>query len=219
MHFLKKNINGSPFIGIFCAASDSICLVPPVFSKKDEKEFSETLNVKVLRTTLANSSLLGVIGLIFEEKIIVPETVEKQEIRFLKENGLEVKQLKGTSALGNLVAFNKHGGIAGHELSKKNVSEIQEFFGIKIAHKDVAGSSLCGACIEANSNGFIISPKARPDEIESLEKIFGATGVPTTANYGDRFVGNDVVSNNSGAIIGSITTTHEIARIDEAFRT
>lgn len=218
MHFLKKNINSSPFVGIFCCLSDKICIVPKNISKKDEEEIRKNLHVRVIKASLANSSIVGVIGIAFEEKLVVPEIVEKHEIRFLEEHGVEVMKVNETAALGNLVSLNQNGGIASSLLEKKTVKQVEKFLGPKIAQKDICGSRLAGSCIEANGKGFVVNPHANEKEFLFLEKTFNVQGVMTTVNYGDRFVGNDIVANNHGVIIGSITTTHEMIRIDEAFR-
>ncbi len=218
MHFLKKNLNGSPFVGVFCATSDDFTIVPPTISKKEELEVKNTLETKILKITLANSSLIGVLGVMFGKKIVVPEIIEKKEKIFLEEHGLEVKQIHESSAFGNLVALNEHGGIASTLLKKTTVDEMEKFFDLKIHQKDIAGSNIVGACIRVNNTGFVANPRIDEQEFEFLEKTFKVKGFLTTANYGDKFVGNDMVINNKGVLIGPITTTHEMARIDEAFR-
>ncbi len=218
MHFLKKNINGSPFLGIFCAVSDKLALVPTSISKKEETEIANALRVKVIKTTIANSSLLGVMAALFDNKIVVGQMIEKSEKKFLEEKGIEIISFREPTAFGNLVAFNENHGIASTLLSKNAVKEMEAFFGVPIEQKDIAGSNLVGACVEVTGKAFIVNPKVNEKEFEFLEKAFGVPGVATTANYGDRFVGNDIVANSFGALIGSITTTHEMIRIDEAFR-
>lgn len=218
MHFLKKNINGSPFLGVFIAASDTFAIAPKSISKKEEKELTETLGVKIVKANIANSSLSGVLIAMHKDKVVVSDMMEKDEKKYLENHGLEVKQITDAGALGNLIALNDNGGIASTMLARKTVAEISEFFGVEFVHTDIAGSNLVGACIEVTNNGFIVNPKVSEQDFKLLEKIFKVNGVPTTANYGDRFVGNDVVANSNGVAIGSITTTHEMTRIDEAFR-
>ncbi len=218
MEFLKTNITGSPFVGIFCAVSEKFAIIPTLVNKKEEQKIEEILQVKVIKTTLANSSLLGALSVMFEDKIAVPSIVEESEKRELQKQGLEVKEIKGQAALGNLVTLNKNAGIASTLLSAKSIHDISEFFGVKILQKDVAGTNLAGSAIELTNKGFIVHPNIKAKELEGLKKTFGVHGVPTTANYGDRFIGNDVVANTKGALVGSITTSFEMIRIDEALR-
>ncbi|MEK6902504.1 MAG: hypothetical protein AABX02_02875, partial [archaeon] len=54
-----------------------------------------------------------------------------------------------------------------------------------------------------------------PHEMEQLEAIFKVPGMTTTANYGDAFIGNSVLVNKHGGVVGERTSGPELARIDE----
>ena len=218
MNFLKKNINHTPFVGVFCALSNKVILLPPTIGKKDEKEFEEKLSVRAVKSTLGNSTLVGVLALLFEEKIVVPGITTREEQKSLEKQGLEVMELGQTDAFGNLATMNEFHGFASPLLSKEKVSAMEKFFGVKFSRQKITETDITGACLEANSNGFIVNPGVSAKDFEELEKKLQVKGVATTANYGDRLVGNSILVNNHGAIIGSITTTHEMIRIDEAFR-
>lgn len=218
MDILKTNINSSPFLGVFCSASEKFALVPFSTSKKQIHEIEQKLGVKAVQTSMGNSSLIGVLSVLFEDKIVLSEIVEENEKEHLQKNGLKIKQLKGHLAIGNMVSLNKNGGIASRSLSKKEVKALEDFFGVKLVQKDIAGSNLAGSAIAVTNKGFIVHPNVKEKEFLEIKKIFKVDGNPTTANYGDRFVGNDVVANSKGALIGSITTTFEMIRIDEALR-
>src|SRR3989338_73262 len=189
MNIFKTTINSSPFIGVFSCASEKFALVPMSTPQKKISEIEENLQVKVVRTSLANSSLLGVLCLLFEDKIIISEIVEEREKQFLEKNGLKVKRLDGYTAIGNLVSLNKNGGYASTLLSPKHVKAIEEFFGVKLVQKDFARSSLAGAASLVTNKGFIVHPNISKAEFLEMQKIFGVEGNPTTANYGDSFVG------------------------------
>ncbi|MDO8633898.1 MAG: translation initiation factor IF-6 [archaeon] len=218
MNFLKKNISHTPFVGVFCALSNKAILLPPHINKKDELEFEEKLGVRAIKSTLANCSLVGVLALLFEEKIVVPGITTKEEKKLLEKQGLEVMVLGQTEAFGNLACLNEFHGFASPLLSMEKVNAMEKFFGVGFSRQKIAGADISGACLEANSSGFIVNPGISAKEFEELEKKLQVKGIATTANYGDRFVGNCALANNRGAIIGSITTTHEMIRIDEAFR-
>ncbi len=218
MKIFKTTINSSPFVGVFSCASEKFALVPHSTSQKKVEEIEENMEVKVIKTSLANCPLLGVLCVMFEDKIVVSEIVEESEKKFLEKNGLKVKQLKGYTAIGNLVSVNKNGGIASTLMSPAHAKEIANFFGIKIVQKDIAQSNLVGAAAIATDKGFIVHPNVTKPEFLAMQKIFGVEGNPTTANYGDSFIGNDIVANSKGAMVGEITTTFELTRIDEALR-
>ena len=216
MNFIKGTIKASPFVGVFAALNEEILFVPYSVQEKEVKGIEAKLEVAVIRCSLANSSLIGVLGKTLGKKMAVPEIVENREIKELERNGIEVLKLKGVMALGNLVALNGNGGIASPLLQEKQVKELSDFFDVKIKQGRVAGSELVGAAVVVTNKGFIVHQGITELEHKSLEKLFKVKGGPTTANYGDRFIGNDIVANSKGAIVGEMTSPFEMMRIDEA---
>jgi translation initiation factor 6 len=57
--FGKLDINGNPFIGVFCHANEEFALVPTEISKKGASKIAECLDVEVITTTIASSPLVG----------------------------------------------------------------------------------------------------------------------------------------------------------------
>lgn len=215
MNFIKGTIKASPFVGVFAALSDEVLLVPHSVLEKEIKGAGEKLGVRVVKCSIANSSLIGVLGRLFGNKLIVPEIIEKMEIEELERNDVEVMVLKEVMALGNLVALNGNAGIVSPLLGKHRAKEIEEFFGVPMESSLVAGSELAGAALAVTNKGFIVHQNINEKELKGLEKLFKVRGSPTTANYGDRFIGNDVIPNSKGAIVGEMTTPFEMMRIDE----
>ncbi|AJF60623.1 MAG: translation initiation factor IF-6 [Candidatus Diapherotrites archaeon] len=215
MHFLKKTIRGSPFVGVFAVASEDFFLVPFSIEKKELAGIEEKLGAKVVKASLASSPLLGVLSVMLGKMIALPETVIEEEVAFLERHGMQAKKLEGIHALGNLIAVNENGGIASPLIGKKTVEGLEKFFGVHFSRMTVAGSNLAGAATTVTNKGFIVHPNIKQDEFRELEKIFGVRGQPTSANYGDKFIGNDIVANSKGALIGEFTTSYEVLRINE----
>ena len=216
MNFIKGTIRASPFVGVFACLTDKTLFVPHSVQDKEIKDIEGKLDVAVVKCSLANSTLIGVLGKAIGNRIAVPEIADAREIRDMERNGVEVLKVGGVMALGNLVALNGKAGIASPLLREKQVRELQDFFGVKIKQERVSGSDLVGAAVVVTNKGFIVHQSITETEHKSLEKLFKVRGIPTTAKYGDRFIGNDVVANSSGAIVGDMTTPFEMMRIDEA---
>ncbi|MFH1256305.1 MAG: translation initiation factor IF-6 [Candidatus Diapherotrites archaeon] len=218
MEIIKLSINGSPFLGVFCIATDEIALVPVNLREKEEKKLGEAMGVEVFKAGIDNSSLLGVFAVALGKKIAVPELIEAHEKAFLEKRGLKVKVMKGMGALGNLVAVNENAGIASPLLSEKEVKELAEFFSVPFSQARLAGMDLPGAMMKVTSKGFIACPKISEKEFGFLRKTFKVHGTVTTANFGDVFVGNSVIANANAAVVGMQTSGHELLRIDEGLR-
>ena len=217
MEIIKRTIKGSPFVGVFSVITDAVGLFPKYVEKKEIKGIEDILGVEVIRTNIANSSLLGVFIAGVGKKFIVPNIAEEREIEYLEEAGLKVKKIDA-SALGNLVALNENACIVSPLIESGETKEIKKFFRINYYQRRVAGNDLPGSSTVVTNKGFIVHPNVSEKEYKELKKLFNVHGTATTANYGDPFVGNDVVANSNGAIVGLYTSGHELIRIDEGLR-
>ncbi len=213
----KRSLNASPFVGVFGILTDKVLLVPHNIQPKEEKGLAELTGAEVIKASIASSPLLGVLGIASGKKIALSEIALDSELKELESAGFKAMRLEGVTALGNLACFTEKGGIVSPVLSEKQSAALSEFFGVKAKTSKVAGLDITGASVAASKKGFIAHPKTSAGEMKALEKAFRAGGILTTANYGDRFVGNSVLANSSSAIAGINTTGHELIRIEDAF--
>ncbi len=215
MHITKQTIRGSPFVGVLAIATESVSIVPKGMEKKELNALGETLDVDAIQATIANSPLIGSLAKALGKKMVVPEIVERKEVEFLESQGLKVKTIDGIAALGNLIALNENGMLLSPSIEKRQQKEIERFFGIPAQSFTIAGSDLVGSGITCTKQGFIAHPKILQKEFNALKKLFCVSGKATSVNYGDAFVGNSVLANAYGALVGTNTTPSELLRIDE----
>jgi translation initiation factor 6 len=215
MRIEKKTIDGSPFIGVFASVTEKIGIFPRGLEKKESKSLSEVLGVELIHSTIASSNLIGCLIKGNNKGFIVPEIIEEKEKNFLEEQGLKVKVVSGVKALGNLVALNNNGGILSTLLPEKSVKEIKGFFKIPFKAMDIASNEIVGSCVVVTDKGFLVNPRVSEQEFNELKKIFKVDGMPTTANYGNPFIGNDLLANSNGVVVGEQTSPFEILRVDE----
>ena len=218
MEFLKSGVRGSPFVGVFAAATDDIGLFPHSLDEKHTKLWEQTLGTHSIKCTIANSSLIGVFCKALGKKVIVPGIADEKEVRWLEKNGLEVLVVEDYTALGNLVALNDRGGLVSPLIETRVVRELENFFGVKLRQMTLGGTEVVGSASTVTNKGFIVHPNIAPKEFEALKQVFKVYGTTGTANYGDPFVANSLVANSRGVIVGEQTTGYELARIDEGLR-
>lgn len=218
MDFAKDLINGSPYVGVFGVVTDQIGLFPRTITDRQKARYASLFGVDIVQCSLAGSTLLGVLASGKDNRIIISDLVESQELDFLHAHGIKTRVVKYGSALGNWTASNPNACVHGGLFSEIQSKEIASFLGIPVVETLVNGKELVGASCKVNGNGFVVSPQITAEELQILEKAFQVPGIRTTANYGDRFVGNCLLVNSNGALVGQNTTTHEMIRIDEAFR-
>jgi len=218
MKIQKQSLNGSPFIGIFASITEKIGLFPVQIEEKEIKKIEEFFEIEVIQTSIANSSLIGSFVKGNSKGFVVPEITEEKELELLSEKGIKTKKIHGLTALGNLIALNDFGGIASPLIEKKAFKEIKSFFGIEFRQTKIANSEVVGSCISAGNKGFIVHPEIKEKELKEIESILKVQGVPSTANYGDPFVANDILANSKGVLIGEYTSNAELLMIDEGLR-
>lgn len=219
MNFARATVKSSPYIGVFCTVTDEVAIVPYSIHPKEARIIEEILEVEAIRANIGNSSLVGVLCRGMGRKIAVSSLVEPEEARALRKCGLELLALRsGFTSTGNLVALNNHGGIASPLLTENEISRLSGFFGVRFEKMRIAEIDVPGAGITVTNKGFICHPNISEKDFSALEKIFSVKGVPTTANFGDLFVGNSMLANSKGAVAGANTSGIELSKIDEALR-
>ncbi|MEM0372717.1 MAG: translation initiation factor IF-6 [archaeon] len=205
----KADFRGSPHIGVFCAANDDVCFVPMSCPPKLEQAIKDFLKTDIVKTSIAMTSLIGVFSALNNKMMIVPDILEKEEKKTLRDNvgELVVLDVKYT-AVGNLVAMNDY-GIACSEFMK---DEIKGAFSLKVADSDLVGSSLF-----VNNKGFLAHRECSGEELSEIKKIFKVNGDVGTVNFGDPYVRSGLVGNKHGMIAGAFTSGPELNRIDDIF--
>ncbi len=215
MNIDLSTIHGSPYVGVYCLATDTLALVPSSTTKKESGIIENTLQVEIAHAQLAGTELLGVLGKANVHGIIVSGIVEPSEIKHLKEIGLNVGQLDNELAIGNLIACNDEKAIVSPLLSAKDTKLVEKTLKVKAFTEKVAGSELCGSALALTNSGFVCHARTDEHELKRLEKALNLKGIPSTSNYGDPFIGNGVLANSRGAVAGEHTTSFEILRIEE----
>lgn len=204
----KISYLGSPHIGIFIAMNDDTALVPRNCPKRIES-IVRKLDVEVVKTSIAKTGLFGIFCALNNQMIIVPDILEKEELKTLKDYFPEVLVLhEKYTALGNLIAMNDK-GVGCPSFLKK---EVRGAVNLRVAGSDLVGSSLF-----VNNYGFLSHPDSTPSELRSFEKVFKVKGDVGTVNFGDPYVKSGIVGNEKGVLVGELTSGPELNRIDDIF--
>ena len=211
----KGTINSSPFVGIFAVVTEKVALLPYSIVPKEENKFRGLFDVEIIKTKLADSSLLGVMCAGVKDRFVVSELALDSELDLLKQVGLYVKRIGGLTAIGNLLRVNEKGGIASRVFTRQQLAEIESFLKIKLAITRVASLDIVGSAVIATNNGFIAHPDITKEEFAMLKKSFGVEGIASTLNYGDKFIGNNAIANTQAMLAGNRTTSFELLRIND----
>ncbi|MBU0636420.1 translation initiation factor IF-6 [Candidatus Micrarchaeota archaeon] len=216
MKIQKLTIKGSPFIGVFARTTETISLVPHGLSSKEKKTLQQILETEIIPCSLANSSLIGILAIGNQKGFLVPSIIEPRELEFLQERGIKISALNGVEAIGNLVSVNDCHGLCSPALSSQTIQKIEKNLEIKLTKTRIAESDLVGAACVLSGKGFVCNANANKTEVLKIQKSTRLKGNLTSANFGDPFIGNSILANSKGAVVGLHSTPHEIMAIEEA---
>ncbi len=198
----------SPNIGIFSETNNEVAIVPPEAPKKFKEAVKDTLNVKIIETTICNSNLVGIFVAMNDDKVLIPPTTTEREKRNLEKHIEQVEEVETKyTAIGNLVAMNNHG------------TAISKFLKNKVEGKTlkVAGSGIIGSSLFVTDEGFLTHRDTLKGELKRIKKILKVEGDIGTVNFGDPHTKTGIIGNKKGLLVGERTTGPELNRIDEVF--
>ena len=213
----RVDIVGNPNIGVFILATDDVAIVP--YNLIDEKAeiIKETLEVDVVKSSIAGSNLIGSLAVANSNGIVVSPHVLDREVKQFEELGLNVASIPSQyTAVGNIVASNDNGAIVSPFLSEEAVNIIENALDVDVEAHAISGSDIIGSLVKVTNKGFLISKNATSSEINLARKVFGVEGDIGTVGKGIPLVGACSIANSNGAIVAKGSTGPEMARVEEA---
>ena len=209
----RLEVNGNPYIGVFCAANDELLLLEPGVPKAAVRHLTEALGVRAVPTSVAHSTVVGSLVAMNSKGILASPFIEPEEIERI---GRGVYPLPHRlSAVGNNVLCNDYGALVHPGYGPEALDVIRDVLGVPVARGTVAGVKTVGAAAVATNKGVLCHPHAKPAEMEFIQDTLKVPVSITTANYGSALVGACMVANTTGAVVGSKTTPIELGRIEE----
>jgi len=219
LDIIKYDVYSGPNIGVFTSVNDKFVFIPNGFAKTKAENLAHYLQTEYLMTPVANTRLLGILMVLYNHGILLPNTSSPDEIANLrKHTDLNVKMLDTKhNALGNLICVNDKGGVISPFIEKEYIKEIEDTLDIEVMQKRIAGFHQVGAVMKANNLGGIIHPEADEEDIKDFSNILGVNIEPTTINGGIPFVSSGFSANSHAVVVGNLTNGPEIMMLTRAF--
>jgi translation initiation factor 6 len=219
MDIIKYDVYSGPNIGIYTKVNNQFVFVPNGFAKTKAENLANYLQTDYLTISIANTRLLGILAVLNNHGMLLPNTCSQEEIDHLKKHtDLNIKLLDVKyNALGNLICVNDKGGIVSPIIDKKYVKEIEDVLDIEVLQKKIAGFYQVGAVMSATSNGGIIHPLTDEDDVNTFSNILGVKIEPATINGGIPFVSSGILANDNAIVVGTVTNGPEIMMLTRAF--
>lgn len=208
---------GNTSIGVYSLATDRIMIVPPQVSAVNAKNLEEWLKVKVIRTAIGKSVLIGRLACANSNGIILPHFVREEEIEAIKFAGLNVAIMETRrTAYGNLILANDHGALVDPRLKEEDITKITDTLGVEVVSSEVAGLPYVGSLATATNKGVLAHPLLKEEEQKILKDVLKVPVDVGTINCGIPYVATGLIANIHGAIAGYMTTGPELFIIGQA---
>ena len=219
MDIIKYDVYSGPNIGVFTSVNDKFVFVPNGFAKTKAENLAHYLQTECIMTPVANTRLLGILMVLNNHGILLPNTSSPDEIANLrKHTDLNVKMLDTKhNALGNLICVNDKGGVISPIIEKDCIKEIEDVLDIEVIQKRIAGFHQVGAVMKANNLGGVIHPETDEEDVKNFSNILGVNIEPATINGGIPFISSGILANSNAVVVGNLTNGPEIMMLTRAF--
>ena len=211
-------VGGSPYLGVFVRADDRTAVVPPSLAPAVERDLSRVLGVEVVRTTVADSEVVGALIATNSRGVVAGEGLDSEERKALERVGPITTVRHRHNAIGNNVLVNDTGALVHPEYPDEAVASIGRALGVRVERGTLAGLATVGMAGVATNRGVVVHPKATDRELARAEEVLGVPVARSTANFGVPVVGACVVANSRGILVGRPTTPVEIVHLQDGLR-
>ena len=211
-------VGGSPYLGVFVRADERCAIVPPSLPGTVERDLTRVLGVDVVRTTVADSEVVGALVASNSRGVLVGEGVDPAERRLLERVAPVTAVRHRHNAIGNNVLANDLGALVHPEYPPEAVEVIGRALGVRTERGTLAGLATVGMAGVATNRGAVVHPKATDRELARAEEVLGVPVARSTANFGIPVVGACVVANSRGILVGRPTTPVEIVHLQDGLR-
>ncbi|MDR0318427.1 MAG: translation initiation factor IF-6 [Nitrososphaerota archaeon] len=213
-----SSIIGSPSIGVYSLATESIVMIPRMTPKQKAQEYADWLKTKLVYTTISGSVLIGSLVCANSNGMLLPNSVKDEELTEIRnafDGTITIMETKKT-AYGNIVLANDKGAIADPRIKEDDIKKISETLGVEVLQTEIAGLPYVGSLATVTNKGVLAHPLLKDEERKILEQAFKVPVDVGTINCGIPYVGTGLLANTHGAVAGSMTTGPEMFIIGNA---
>ncbi len=214
----KADINGNPFMGVFCRANDNVVLAPILLPAEVKEVLHRCLGGDYLELSLDGSPLLGSLIAMNNKGAVVTQLCSDEDLEPLRRYVNILRLPSNLNATGNNILANDNGALVHPDMHPKNIKRIQEVLEVPTKASNIAGVKTVGSAGVITNKGILVHPHTTPKEMESLEEFFGVEGMLATGNYGTPMPGACLVANTTGAVVGALSTPIELGRIEDGLK-
>ena len=219
MDIIKFDVYRGPNIGIYTKVNDEFVFVPNGFASSKSEKLAEYLQTDYIVTSVADTRLLGILMVVNNHGILMPNTCSEEELGKIKKKtdlNVDILDVK-FNALGNMMSVNDKGGIVSPSLPKESLQKIEDVLDIEVLQKKIAGFHQVGAVMATSQSGGIVHPETDDEDVKIISNILGVKVEPATINGGLPYLSSGILVNNKSMVVGTLTNGPEIMMLTRAF--
>ncbi|OIR12578.1 MAG: hypothetical protein BEU05_03050 [Marine Group III euryarchaeote CG-Bathy2] len=223
MALLRQDLFNSPYVGVFCAVSEAVALLPPGIPADDREAISEALGAPVIEATVGGSRVLGTLVALNSQGLLVSNLATDRERNALaavaEKHGLKFGVLEErANAAGNNLLVSDSGGVCSPRLSPAAREAAEVVLGVELRPQSLAEMENVGMLACVTPRGGVCHPEIPDEDRQALGQRLGVEIMECTANFGMPLVGAGVVATATGAVCGRASTGIELGRLEEALQ-
>ncbi len=213
----RSNYDGNPNIGVFAVANESLAFVAHDAVDSFVDSIERTLGVECIRTTVADSYVVGSLVAMNSNGAIVSGLAGERELDVIRSK-IPVATLNDKlNAAGNNILVNDKGAIVNPEIDNKSMKEIEDALGVECVRGTIADIVTVGSSCRVTNKGIAVCADATDDDIALIRDVLKVDNiVKTTLNHGCKFIAPGVLANSKGALVGDLTTPIEMGKLEDA---
>tara|TARA_B100000959_G_scaffold287011_1_gene368624 strand:+ start:2152 stop:2817 length:666 start_codon:yes stop_codon:yes gene_type:complete len=219
LDIIKFDVYRGPNIGIYTKVNDEFVFVPNGFASSKSEKLAQYLQTDYIVTSVADTRLLGILMVVNNHGILMPNTCSEDELGKIKKKtdlNVDILDVK-FNALGNMMSVNDKGGIVSPSLPKESLQKIEDVLDIEVLQKKIAGFHQVGAVMATSQSGGIVHPETDEEDIKIISNILGVKVEPATINGGLPYLSSGILVNNKSMVVGTLTNGPEIMMLTRAF--
>jgi len=211
-----SSYNGVEFVGVYSIANEEFGLAPNDAEKTLIDDIEEALGVKVTRSTIAGTNLLGALIAMNSYGAVVTSMASDPEVELLSKH-LRVARIEDKlNAAGNNILVNDNGAIVNPEVTEETLKIIEETLQVEVAPMMIAGHKTVGSVCAATNKGVLCHPDTTKSEFDMIKSVMKVPAAIGTLNYGSPMLGASIVANSKGGAVGFRSTPIELGRVEDA---
>ena len=207
---------GNPNIGVFAVANESLAFVAHDAVSEFADGIGHTLGVEVVRTTVADSFVVGSLIAMNSNGAIVSGLIGDRELEVIRSKIPVATINDKLNAAGNNILVNDHGAIVNPEVDSRTLKEITDILGVECVKSTIADINTVGSVCRATNKGAAVGPDATDEDIRLIKDVLKVEAMRVTVNHGCKFISPGIVANSKGAVVGDLTTPIEMGKIEDA---